>query len=107
MSVKHCQQVVDSAEFLEWQAYALLEPFGEERGDLRAGIVASTIANVNRGRSTKPYRPRDFMPQFRPRRREPERIQTVEEQQHILGMLALASGGKINTGGTLPERTDP
>lgn len=97
MSVKHCQQQVDSAEFVAWQAYSLLEPFGEERADLRAGIVAATLANVNRGRQTPPYRPRDFMPTFRPRPREPEPVQTVAEQQHILSMLALASGGKIIT----------
>lgn len=93
MSVKQCQQVVDSAEFVAWQAYALLEPFGEERADLRAGIVASTIANVNRGRATPPFRPKDFMPEFR--LRTPERVQTIEEQQQILGLMAVASGGKI------------
>jgi hypothetical protein len=97
MSVRQCQQAVDSAEFVGWQAYALLEPFGEERGDLRAGIVAATIANVNRGKNTRPYRPREFMPTFRPRPPEPEPVQTVEEQQRILSLLALASGGKIVT----------
>lgn len=93
MSVKHCQVAVDSAEFAAWQAYALLEPFGEERADLRAGIIASTIANVNRGRATPPFRPKDFMPEFR--RRPPEQVQTVEEQQQILGLVAVASGGTI------------
>jgi hypothetical protein len=33
-------------ELAEWAAYYQCEPFGEERADLRAGIVASVIANV-------------------------------------------------------------
>lgn len=48
-----------------WMEYAELEPFGEERADLRAGIVASMIANVNRDpRKGKPFQPSDFMPKF-------------------------------------------
>lgn len=45
-------------------AYYSVEPFGEERGDLRTGILASVIANVNRDRKkrSEPYTPQDFMP---------------------------------------------
>ena len=50
--------------FLEWIEYYKLEPFGEERADLRAGIVASTIANVNRGKGQRAYKPSEFMPKF-------------------------------------------
>lgn len=53
---------IDSRELQEWQAYYELEPFGEERGDLRAGIVAATVANANRNpKKTKPFKPGDFM----------------------------------------------
>lgn len=45
-------------------AYARLEPFGEERADLRAGIVAATIANVFRGEGSPEYKPHQFMPSF-------------------------------------------
>lgn len=48
----------------EWMAFARLEPFGEERADLRAGIIAATVANVNRGKKDKPLRAQDFMPKF-------------------------------------------
>jgi len=43
---------------------ALADRFDAEnfRNDLRAGIVASVIANVNRGEKTKPFSPKDFMP---------------------------------------------
>jgi hypothetical protein len=48
----------------EWQAYSQVEPWGEERADLRAGIVASTVANVNRGPKQAAFEPGDFMPVF-------------------------------------------
>ena len=55
---------MSSREYAEWMAYYRLEPFGEERGDLRAGVVAATVANVNRDPKVRgePYSPRDFMP---------------------------------------------
>lgn len=58
-------------QFMEWNQYADLEPFGEQREDLRAGIIASSIVNIliqinsdpkkGRPRLTKPA---DFMPNF-------------------------------------------
>lgn len=48
----------------EWSHYDQLEPFGEQRADLRTGIIASTIANANRTKKTKPFKPSDFMPKF-------------------------------------------
>lgn len=53
------------SQFRYWLAYYELEPFGEERGDLRAGIIASTIANVHRDpKKGKAFRPDDFTPKF-------------------------------------------
>ena len=53
---------IDSKELSEWMAYYELEPFGHVRTDLNAGIIAATIANVNRGKQGQAYRPADFMP---------------------------------------------
>jgi hypothetical protein len=47
-------------------AFYRIEPWGPERADLNAGIIASTIANCHRD-STKrpePFAPADFMPKF-------------------------------------------
>tara|TARA_Y100000310_G_scaffold345359_1_gene464118 strand:- start:3952 stop:4218 length:267 start_codon:yes stop_codon:yes gene_type:complete len=60
--VKQLLQNIDSRELAEWAAYHSIEPIGGMRGDLQAGIVASTIANVNRGKDTKSFSPSDFMP---------------------------------------------
>lgn len=54
------------SQFVSWQHYFQLEPFGEERADYRAGIVASMIANANRDTTRHPdsYQPTDFMPDY-------------------------------------------
>lgn len=66
MTVGEMLTRMSSRELSEWMAYANLEPFGEERADLRAGIVASVIANANRDpkRQPKAFQPSDFMPDF-------------------------------------------
>jgi hypothetical protein len=69
-----------SPQFAEWMAYSRLEPWGEERDDLRMGIVASTVANVNRSKDRKPYKPTDFMPSFEP----------VSEEEQVAALLAKA-----------------
>jgi hypothetical protein len=54
-----------SAELTEWAAYYNLDPWGEDRADLRAGIVAATIANRMRSKGEKTRKPVDFMPKFK------------------------------------------
>ena len=51
-----------AAEYVQWARYYSEEPFGEVRADLRAGIIASTFANVMRGKRGRAMRPMDFMP---------------------------------------------
>ena len=66
MTVSRLLAETTSAELTEWIAFYQLEPFGPERGDLQAGIVAATVANVNRDakKQKKPYSAQDFMPKF-------------------------------------------
>ena len=66
-------------------AYYNIEPWGTEPEDLRTGIIAATIANVNRDpqKQRKPFAPKDFMPAWdKPRKQE----QTPEEQRKIIEM---------------------
>jgi hypothetical protein len=49
-------------EFGEWLADYRMNPWGDFADDLRAGVIASTIANVHRGKDTAAYKPADFMP---------------------------------------------
>jgi hypothetical protein len=60
------QERVTSREFAEYWAFHELSPIGPERDDLRAGVVASTIANANRNpkKRSRPYTAAEFTPQF-------------------------------------------
>jgi hypothetical protein len=53
---------VTSIEMSEWYAYYCVDPWGEERADLRQAITTAMIANVNRGKDDKAFTPEDFMP---------------------------------------------
>ena len=53
---------MSAQELAEWQQFSCLEPFGEYRNDLRAGIISATIANTAQIKRTKPFSPIDFMP---------------------------------------------
>lgn len=97
MSVNRAQREIDSREFTEWQAYWQLEPWGDSRGDLRAGMVASTMANLWRGADTPPFTPTDFMPQFDRHGEEandPDAL--IAQQQQLLESLTRAAGGAVH-----------
>lgn len=52
------------SELGAWAALWAVDPFDERRADLRTGIIASVLANVNRDpkRRSKAWVPTDFMP---------------------------------------------
>lgn len=52
--------MLTSQEFSEWIAYYNTEPFGPQVDDLRAGVVAATVANVARAKGSKAMKPQDF-----------------------------------------------
>lgn len=85
--MREAQTRIDSREFAEWRCYYELEPWGEERADLRAGIIASTVYNIGKGKG-RMLSPADFMPKFDRRR------QTQEEIGHRLMVFAQAHHGK-------------
>lgn len=79
MPVCQAKRLCTAREFAQWIAYHGMEPWGEERADLRAGIIAATIANVNRG-GGKAASPHDFMPDFDPQ----PKVQSLEEQKAVM-----------------------
>ncbi len=90
MTVEELLHRISSRELAEWMAFYSLEPFGEERADLRAAIIATTVANAARDpkRRRRPFRPADFMPRFR------ERGKNWQEQLMIVEMINAALGGR-------------
>ena len=63
-------------------AYYGLEPFGQEREALHAGIVAATIANANSTSKGRAFQPADFMPDFE------NKDQSVDDMRAILDKMA-------------------
>ena len=84
MSVREAMHRINQREFAEWQLYANEEPFGEERADLRAGIIASVIANANRGKNMKPFEAQDFMPIFSEYQEEERKREKRRKVQQML-----------------------
>lgn len=78
---------IPAREMMEWRAMYDIEPWGERRADLRAGIVASTTYNVNRGKGPAASAT-EFMPDF-----EEKKPQSVAEMQ---ARFLTVSGAKLN-----------
>lgn len=64
--------------------------FQQEKIDYRFGLVSSVIANVNRSKGTKPFKPADFMP------RKKKKAQSVDEMYNMLKAVTLMSGGEVS-----------
>jgi hypothetical protein len=61
MTVAELLARISSAELTEWMAFDAIEPFGEARADLRAGIVAAVTANHSFAPPRQPRKPSDYM----------------------------------------------
>ena len=96
-TVGELSEELPDSELLEWMIFYRLEPFGDERADLRAGIVASTVANANRGKRGRSLKPTDFMPflkvddQRQKMRPRPKKLS--QQARAILGPLAKKKDG--------------
>lgn len=54
---------LDSRELSEWFAYYRVSPWTQERADIRSGLIAQILANVNRDpkKHPSPYRIEQFL----------------------------------------------
>lgn len=68
---------MDAEEFSWWLAYYEMQPFGDDREDLRAAVQTSTLANIHRKKGAKPIKPEDVFSNLKRHRRE----QTSEEMK--------------------------
>mgnify|MGYP001589396703 CR=1 FL=1 len=51
---------MSNREFQDWFLYEQIEPFGEKRDDLRAGILWSLLANIHRRKGASPIQIADY-----------------------------------------------
>jgi hypothetical protein len=101
---------ISSRELSEWQAYARLEPFGEQRADLRAGIIAAVIASAFRNPKKRkdPFSPADFMPVFSKAKAEAEaEEQSPGQMLAFVEILNAMYGGKDLRQPSQPSKPSP
>ncbi len=82
---EHLLQSLTSRQFAEWMAFYSLDPFGDQRADLRAGIVAATMNNRWRQKNENPMQPSEFMPFKEVHEQTPEEMQ--RQLRSILGQV--------------------
>jgi hypothetical protein len=76
-----------SRQIAEWHAFYNLEPFGWREEWRRVAMIAAVIANVNRGKATRPFRESDFMPPDHVAPAGPAKRQSIEEQRSIIASV--------------------
>lgn len=78
-------RVITGPQLADWLDFYTVEPWGDTRADLRAGIVAATMANIHRDpkRRPTPFAPRDFMP-LAPAREEASAAASIDDLRHAL-----------------------
>ena len=79
MTVERLLNEISSKELSEWQAFYSIEPFGEERADMRSALVATVMANAWKDKKQRAYKMKDFMLNF-----EPAEPQSVDSMKAIL-----------------------
>lgn len=103
MTVGELLQRISADELTEWMAYERIAgPLGPDRGDYQAGVIAATIANVNRKKNSRKYRPADFIPRWmREAAKTPEQMRTkLIELTRLFGGTVLGEDGKpVEEGG--------
>jgi hypothetical protein len=88
MTVRQLLGALDSAELTEWMGYDRLETIGDARADLRAGIIASAVANHGSREIKEPYKAIDFMP-FLERGEAPKPILIPDKEKQSALILSM------------------
>lgn len=90
--LRRLQNEIDSRDFVLYQAYDRIDPQGNERFDLLAGIVCDTLAKVHGVKKTKPG---DFMVEWdKPEKKK----QTPQQMYNMFKMFVQNTGGKVVEG---------
>ena len=89
-TVAELSATLSEHELAEWMAYYSLEPWGEDRADLRAGVIASAVYNAQgaKKRGGGQFAPADFL-------LFPERRDDPNSARNVKAKLLAAFGGKV------------
>jgi hypothetical protein len=103
MTVAELEDRMGAGELARWALYEAEEPFLPARVDLVGGMVASTMANIHRGKTTPPFEPVDFMP-FARAAADAARVEAhrsahlppaVDEDDAMVQRMVAAFGGTV------------
>lgn len=75
-------------------AYEQIEPFGDRRGDIQAGIVAATMANIHRAKNTEAFSPSDFIPDWTVKSSQPQ-MQSLKDQENFFDILTIKQNALV------------
>ena len=86
MTVRQLENSMSARELSEWMAYYAIEPFGEQRDDYRAGLIAATVANcAGAGKKGKALQPTDFIPIYT----QPKQVSFIDRKQEQARQMSL------------------
>jgi hypothetical protein len=93
MMVREMEERMPASEFFEWMMLEQIDPFGERRADIHAGLLSTLIANIYRAKNRRKYKLADFLLSFdepkTAKRQTPEemhaRFLQVTKRQRELG----------------------
>lgn len=88
MTVSQMLESMDVEEYLSWQAFERVEPFGPIRLDI---AIAKPIAALMSLKTRRPVKPSDIMPDYESRYK-PKIVDAAALQQMLIARI----GGKVN-----------
>lgn len=95
---------MSALQWNEWKRYAELEPFGEERADLRMAIETASLGNIIfqvwTGKREAPFKVEDFMPKF-------EKAEPISKEDAIMAIDAAMMALVMATTPLSPSATSP
>jgi hypothetical protein len=93
MTVGELEVRMSSHELTEWMAYYRIEPFGEERADLRQAMTTAAVHNTIEAQRKNPKwkKAEDFLPFSE--KPEPDQVDEPAPPEELKGKL-LAFAGK-------------
>jgi len=93
VNVRQMLSEISNKELIEWMVFADLEPFDEERADVRAAAIRATLLNIHRRQGTPVVTPLECMTHFGDSEPPPHK-QTWQEQKAICRMYSTMVGGE-------------
>ena len=96
MTVAELLDRMSSREFGEWMAFYEIEPFGEERADLRQAMTTSAVHNSIQAQAKHPKwtKPEDFM--VFSEKAQPKSDTKPVAPEVLKGKLLAFAGGKAS-----------